>query len=278
MALPGWESPSSVVTIHATLEASALIFFAALVVFDVSAHLNKRQELVLERLGLVCFGIAVLAEILAYPYSRRNDFLSEEITKQISARLADAISDNTDLRAAMEPRRAMFLSREVLSLDEQRKLIREFAAFSGTPLFVQAVFDSEPRTLANDLLFVFGGNKWDARAVGESVTRQPEIAIGPGVQVWTWKPKTVPPAPDDQSLRAKGWRAGDFVTRYLHGSGFFMAGHFEVDSMEVEKFAPFRFGPPENAVLVFIGAHNIDWDAAVRKSLRSTKHGPSTDK
>jgi hypothetical protein len=45
-------------------------------VFDVLAHFLKRSEIVLERVGLVCFAVAVLAEILAYPYSRRNDGLS----------------------------------------------------------------------------------------------------------------------------------------------------------------------------------------------------------
>jgi hypothetical protein len=41
MGLPGWDSAPSVTAIHAALEAIALIFFAALVVFDVLAHCFK---------------------------------------------------------------------------------------------------------------------------------------------------------------------------------------------------------------------------------------------
>jgi hypothetical protein len=36
----------------------------------------------LEKLGLICFAIAVLAELIAYPLSRRNDFLSDERDRQ----------------------------------------------------------------------------------------------------------------------------------------------------------------------------------------------------
>lgn len=78
MALPGWNSPSSVVEIHAALEAAALLFFAALVVFEVLAHFDKKRETLLERTALICFAVAVVAEICAYPYSRRNDTLAAE--------------------------------------------------------------------------------------------------------------------------------------------------------------------------------------------------------
>ncbi len=91
MALPGWNSPSSVVEIHAALEAAALLFFAALVVFDVLAHFDKRRETPLERIALICFAVAVLSEICAYPYSRRNDTLSAE-ARTISDRSIAALN------------------------------------------------------------------------------------------------------------------------------------------------------------------------------------------
>jgi hypothetical protein len=78
MALPGWYSLSSAVEIHAALEGIAVIFFVALVAFDVWAHLDKGREHILEGIGLVCFAIAILAEVCAYPYSRRSDKLSAE--------------------------------------------------------------------------------------------------------------------------------------------------------------------------------------------------------
>lgn len=88
MALPGWGSLTSVVSIHSSLEGWALVFFALLVVFDVWAHLDKKHELILERVGLICFGDAILAEILAYPYSRRNEFLSNEAARDAERRIA----------------------------------------------------------------------------------------------------------------------------------------------------------------------------------------------
>lgn len=102
MALPGWDSPSAVVAIHAALEGAALLFFAALVVFDMLAHLNKKRELILERIGLVCFGVAVLAEIAAYPYSRRNDDLSAEAMRNADKRIADLNKEAANARKETE--------------------------------------------------------------------------------------------------------------------------------------------------------------------------------
>jgi hypothetical protein len=84
-----WNSIDSVRSVHSALEGSALIFFALLVLFDVLAHLsedtNKDRSKTLERIGLCCFGVAVLAEMLAYPYSKRNDELSGNEIHRLSA-------------------------------------------------------------------------------------------------------------------------------------------------------------------------------------------------
>lgn len=102
MALPGWGSPASVVQIHAALEGAALLFFAALVVFDILAHLNKGREVILERIGLICFGIAVLAEIVAFPYSRRNDALSAQATHDADKRIAELNKEAQDAQKETE--------------------------------------------------------------------------------------------------------------------------------------------------------------------------------
>src|SRR5260370_12267418 len=90
MPLPGWYSLSSVVEIHADLEGIAVAFFVALVVFDVAAHLNKPQETLFERIALFCFGVAVLAEVCAYPYSRRIDTLTEGKIATLNKEAGDA--------------------------------------------------------------------------------------------------------------------------------------------------------------------------------------------
>ena len=90
MALPGWAFLASSVGIHATLEGIAVAFFVALVVFDVLAHLNKKRETLLERIALVCFAIAVLAEVCAYPYSRHIDTMSSDANAALNKEAGDA--------------------------------------------------------------------------------------------------------------------------------------------------------------------------------------------
>src|SRR5258708_32780881 len=78
MSLPCWNSPIHVNEIHDFLEGGVLLFFAALVVFDVLAHFKTKRERIFEKISLICFAVAVIAEICAYPYSRRNDELAAD--------------------------------------------------------------------------------------------------------------------------------------------------------------------------------------------------------
>jgi len=117
MAFPGWNSPASVQAIHASLEGGAVLFFAALVLFDVLAHLakdNSVREKYLERLGLACFAIAVLGEILAYPYSQRNDELSARETARLNLEAEKAME-----RASLADERASRFSKDAEDLRKQ---------------------------------------------------------------------------------------------------------------------------------------------------------------
>src|SRR5579872_4686028 len=98
MALPGWYSLSSVVEIHAKLEGVAVVFFVALVVFDVLAHLKKSRETLFERIALICFAVAVLAEVCAYPYSRRMDNLAKEANVVTEGKIAALNKEAADER------------------------------------------------------------------------------------------------------------------------------------------------------------------------------------
>ena len=100
MTLPGWASLSAVVEIHAALEGLAVLFFVALVVFDVLAHLDKKRERILERIALGCFAVAVLAEVGAYPYSRRIDSLSTDASKVTEGKIAALNKEAGDARRA----------------------------------------------------------------------------------------------------------------------------------------------------------------------------------
>src|SRR5438094_9464488 len=79
--IPDWNSLDSVRHAHSFLEAAALIFFALLVLFEVSAHFSeeKKRERLLEKIGLYFFAVAVLAEIAAYPYGQRNGTMSGQV-------------------------------------------------------------------------------------------------------------------------------------------------------------------------------------------------------
>jgi hypothetical protein len=94
ISIPGWNSLDAVRRIHSVLELAALAFFALLVLFDVLSHFSddKRRERLFEKIGLCFFAIAVLAEIVAYPYGQRNDALSEQIigSLDVKARQADS--------------------------------------------------------------------------------------------------------------------------------------------------------------------------------------------
>jgi hypothetical protein len=71
------------------------VFFALLVVFDVLAHLAENQKekaRLLEKIGLWCFGIAVLSEIVGYRYGQRNDALSDKEIRSLDVVAHDADS------------------------------------------------------------------------------------------------------------------------------------------------------------------------------------------
>src|ERR1039458_8475760 len=75
----GWDSLDSVQHIHSVLDLVALLFFAFLVLADIFEHLaTERKAKRYKVAGLVFFGLAILTELIAYPYSRRNDRLSQD--------------------------------------------------------------------------------------------------------------------------------------------------------------------------------------------------------
>lgn len=90
--LPDWNSLESVRRAHSDLEAIALVFFALLVVFEALAHLTEDQpkERLFNKIGVFLFAVAVLGEIVAYPYGQRNDTLSGNVISYLDARANDA--------------------------------------------------------------------------------------------------------------------------------------------------------------------------------------------
>src|SRR5712692_2222543 len=193
MAFPGWDSPEFVRSAHETLEGLAILFFAALVVFDVIAHFETPRHRLYERIGLVCFGIAVLAEVIAYPYGKRNDEFSDRQISRLNKEAGDARlkaanaeksageaneraskneketerlrnanlllqADVLRLRKASEPRR--------LTGDQRRTIVGLLLADQGhTVVVVSRLLDGEGRDFGADFLSAFNESHWNASPI-----------------------------------------------------------------------------------------------------------------
>lgn len=96
LLLPDWNSLDSVRRAHSSLELWSIWLFAVLVVCDVMAHLveDNRKALAknLERIGLCCFAVAVIAELGAYKYGERNDELSQNVITSLDAKAKNAFA------------------------------------------------------------------------------------------------------------------------------------------------------------------------------------------
>lgn len=90
--MPYWNSLDSVRRVHSDLEFAAIAFFVLLAFFDALAHITKdeKREHILAGIGIVFFVIAVLTELTAYPYGRRNDTLSEQVIVSLNEKAEGA--------------------------------------------------------------------------------------------------------------------------------------------------------------------------------------------
>src|ERR1035437_2628683 len=84
-----WDVLESVRKLRSFFEGLAIVLFALLVLFDILAHRsedkNRERARKLERIGLWFFGLAILAEIITHEYGKRNDDLSENEIRGLSA-------------------------------------------------------------------------------------------------------------------------------------------------------------------------------------------------
>jgi hypothetical protein len=92
--LSDWNSLDSVRRAHSDFELGGLVFFALLVMAEALAHTteNKEREHRFNTFGVWLFAIAVLCELVAYPYGQRNDELSAQVIGSLDALAHDADS------------------------------------------------------------------------------------------------------------------------------------------------------------------------------------------
>jgi hypothetical protein len=94
----GWTSLETVQSVHAWLEGGALFFFAALVVFEALAFFKTQNKKRFEKIALACLAMAIFLEVIAYPYSRRNDELATVRIDERNARASENEKEADRLR------------------------------------------------------------------------------------------------------------------------------------------------------------------------------------
>lgn len=105
---PWWNSLESVQKVHGRLELLAIFLFGLLVLLDILEHGAKEPRATfLKKCALAAFALAVLAELMAYPYSRRSDTLSnnqirndEQTISKLSKDVSAASQHATDAAGA----------------------------------------------------------------------------------------------------------------------------------------------------------------------------------
>ncbi len=95
--IPNWNSIDSVRSVHSVFELAGLVFFALLVVAEAFSHNSKDEgrKHLLDAIGIWFFAIAVICEIIAYPYGRRNDELSAQVIGSLDTKATDAAGKAT---------------------------------------------------------------------------------------------------------------------------------------------------------------------------------------
>lgn len=166
------------------------MFFALLVVCEALAHLSddKKRERRFDKMGIVFFAIAVLTEIVAYPYGQRNDKLSADIIGSLSDKAgrasakADAASDKSDatdkkadalqlrLDAAskqlggIEQKVSAQGPRFMLLADHKAAFVKSLIGFTGQPVTVvdcgPLTSQTEPWILGQFLVNLLRDAKW----------------------------------------------------------------------------------------------------------------------
>jgi hypothetical protein len=124
ICLQDWNSLDSVRRANSDLEGAALVFFALLVVSEAMAHISKdeKRKHVFDALGIVFFSVAVLSEIVAYPYGQRNDTLSGNIIVSLDQKAGDAKDSAEKTAKAADRANAAALDAEGTAITASEKV------------------------------------------------------------------------------------------------------------------------------------------------------------
>jgi hypothetical protein len=164
----GWNSLETVQTVHGWLEGGALFFFVALVVFEVVAQRKTKNEKRFQKIALACFAVAIFMDVVAYPYSRRNDKLANvriaELNERASAnergaaRLMKLAQDESLARLQLEAE----LAWRRVSKDSQSTTAAHLIRLPGQigQISYNAT-DLEAQSFASDIASALRAAKWE---------------------------------------------------------------------------------------------------------------------
>jgi hypothetical protein len=204
MNLPWWDSLETVKVVHSFFESWALLFFAGVVICDVTlAFLSQSSDLewpvrwnerifrlslskrswtaivpafssslcpyrLLRALSLLWFGIAILLEIAALPYSNRTDELSNQEVlysqKQTFSSLekaAQAVRATEELRNENLQLALQIQDRHVTP-EQSKEMLGILRPYSGTNISIGFLQDtgSDSRSYSIEVAEVFCKAKW----------------------------------------------------------------------------------------------------------------------
>ncbi len=178
-----WNTIESVRKVHNALEGGALAFFALLVLFDVLGHLSEDEHPArakcFERVGLWCFGIAVLAEIVAFPYSERNDALSIEQDARQKDKIATLDNSTQALKTTAETARKQAEDEAAARIKVEKRLIwqgpRDGLLYGAQDLFNERLKPFTGQTVATEVCgpqaFDQGGMPGEAMLAENALSR-----------------------------------------------------------------------------------------------------------
>jgi hypothetical protein len=164
----GWSSLETVQSVHAWLEGGALLFFAALVIFEALAYLKTENEKRFEKIGLACLAVAIFLEVVAYPYSRRNDELATVRIAELNARASANEKEIARLRKLSQDETLAGLQLEAelagrrISKDSQSTVALHLVRLPGQ--MVQISYngaDLEAERFASDIASALRAAKWE---------------------------------------------------------------------------------------------------------------------
>src|SRR5881394_4114990 len=104
MILPGWNDLETAKSFHSFFNITALVMFGFLVLFEILEHTTKETERKskFSKLTILSLAIAIVAEVIAFPYSNRVEYLFGQEIQQMKANNAEVSAKLAAIKPAKQ--------------------------------------------------------------------------------------------------------------------------------------------------------------------------------